>query len=478
MGRFQSANTGQQVRMAVLLASLCAFFYLFRLNPQGSPDRPAILALSVLVLVLGLWMTEYLPMAVSGLIGCFLLYFFGTYFQFGVLISGSFSGFAVPSVWFAFSGLVIGGAMGLSGLARRISLMVLRYTGNSYSNLLFGTLILSGVLVFFIPSTDARTVVLMSLIAGMSGVRTEEPDAGVMKGLSLLVPFSSSIMGIGVLASVSSITAVGMIEKYGGSQISYVKWLVMFLPAELLTMTALYFLVKMLFPAQIARVNKGWIEEELVLTGPVSAREQRAAVIIGSAVLLFLTGSFTGLRSDVVAMACAALLLLPNVGVIGGKELATRINWLIAPIFLGSAFSIVNCLEATGMLARIGAAALNLAQGPLLDSGYPVQMLTVCGVAGIMHLFTAHSSMLIASFVPVVLQWADALDLGMGIPLIFVWGSQLEIMAFQSSSLTIAYGYGAIQGIDILKIGIPLALVQLIGGTLILSYWWKILGLL
>lgn len=226
MEHLPSSFFQKYVRRVVLLASVLGFLYLtLYLSPQDI-SKAGLISFGVLILTLGLWITEYLPMAISGLIGCFLLYFFGRLFNYDVLITNSFFGFSSPSVWFVFSGLVIGAAMGISGLAKRISLNFLSYCKNSYPRLILGFLILSGILVFLIPSTDARTVAL-TLIVGMTGFHPKESEHNLLKGLSILVPISSSVMGIGVLASVSSITAVGLIEKYLGMQTSYLKWFIL-----------------------------------------------------------------------------------------------------------------------------------------------------------------------------------------------------------------------------------------------------------
>lgn len=479
MEHFQFRSFTSCLRMFVLIASILSALYLLSLAPQKKIDKAALISLSVLIFTLGLWITEYLPMAVSGFIGCFLLYSFGRFYNYDILVNNSFAGFANSSVWFVFSGLIIGAAMEVSGLARRISLIFLSLTKSSYSKLILGFLLISAILVFLIPSTDARTVTLMSLVVGMSGFHAEEEEKNLMKGLSILVPISSGVMGVGVLASVTSITAVGFIEQYLSFQISYLRWLILFLPAEVLSMITLYFLITRIFPCHLEEVSTGdYVEQELKKLGAFSPVEKKTALIIGGAVLLWLTGFLTSLRPDIIAMACASVLLLPRFGVIEKKDLRTKVNWLIAPIFLGTAFSIVDCLDATGILKQMGNFLLNSFINPFQSEGYYTKMLAVSGLSGGMHLLTAHSSMLIASFLPIILQWTSSLHLGIGIPLMFIWGSQFELLIYQSSSLTVAFGYGAFKGSDLLKIAFPLIIIDFFGGDLLLYGWWKVLGVI
>ena len=62
-----------------------------------------------------------------------------------------FSGFAGETPWFLLGALLIGSMAGKSGLAQRIAYGVTTRTGNSYSRLLLGFIIVDFLLTFVVP---------------------------------------------------------------------------------------------------------------------------------------------------------------------------------------------------------------------------------------------------------------------------------------------------------------------------------------
>ena len=468
--------------MASIIIGIIAFIYcLWGPMPKSLPPhigREGMIALGVLLLAISLWLADIMHSAFVGFVCCVLLYSVGRFTSTKLLVESSFSGFGNSVVWFVFSGLIIGVGMMQSGLSNRLYLKMLTFTKNTYKSLVLMVLLLSVILVFFVPSTDGRTILLLSLVMGLSNIKTQT-GANPLRGISLMIPVCASILGIGALSSISAFTTAALVEQYLGIVISYIQWVIYFLPAEIVAMVVIYHLVIRIFPCDIKDVDlKETARQDLEKLGPMTTLEKKAITIIGMAIVFWITGFATGIRPDIVAMFCAVLLILPGIGFLKRKDLTAKLNWLVSPLFLGMALSIVDSLNHTGMLEFVGNQLFNFTLGHA-TSMHPLQvMIIICFIATAMHFLSAHSSVLIASFMPLVLVWTSSQGFGLFIPLAFVWGVQIQFMVYQSGAITAAFGYGQFSAMDCIRLNLPLAVFQMFGGTTILYFWWKLLGLI
>src|SRR5260370_31565978 len=101
------------------------------------------------------WITEALPHAITGLIGCYLLWVLGVV-KFGV----AFNGFATETPWFYFGTLLFGLMATTSGLARPLAYLMMLRVGNSSSPILLRMILLSFMLTIHVSSATACLVVM------------------------------------------------------------------------------------------------------------------------------------------------------------------------------------------------------------------------------------------------------------------------------------------------------------------------------
>src|SRR5262245_55594023 len=86
------------------------------------PNAKHALAVSSFMIIA--WITETIPHAVTGLIGCYLFWVLHV-----VNFNVAFGGFAEPTPWFLFGAGLFGMMATKSGLARRVAFLVLRRAG-------------------------------------------------------------------------------------------------------------------------------------------------------------------------------------------------------------------------------------------------------------------------------------------------------------------------------------------------------------
>lgn len=455
--------------LLLLLIFICILLAIYL--PSNYP-REMLIAGTVWTAVLLLWITEILPLAVSGLIGCWTFYVIGRALNISALSSNAFSGFGEITLWFIFAGLILGVAVKESGLAELVAKYIIRHFNKNFKQLLFGMLCAEILLTLIVPSGDAVTVIMVSMALGIITAYQGGPHSNIGKCLMIMPAISVSVLDKAILSGASAITTVGMIESIGGQVITYSKWYLYMLPAQFILFIWTYFTVLKLFPPG---------DEHMKYEGPAATERltltpQQIKTIIwtGAGLLLWFTDSITRIRPDIIGIGIALGLLLPSVGVVTLDELRHKVNWPII-VFLGTAFSLVNVIEGTGLTRLIFNNLLT--RIPLAEFPMWLILLLIALMSMVLHLFTGHTTTLVAGFLPIILSWG----VSFGIPapplaFAFLWGAAGEFLIYQSSAFMIAYSYGYFTAFDLMKA----ALVEMIGifvsVVLMAIFWWQIVA--
>src|SRR5689334_18947666 len=153
------------------------------LEPRGQH------ALAICAFMVVLWITETVPHAITGLIGCWLFWALQV-----APIRVAFSGFASSEApWFLLGALFIGVMVTETGLARRLAYQVLAWIGKSYSSILLALLLVNFVMTAMIPAGPPRVILLGSLALGVAASFGLGTNSNLAKGLILAVTFSATL---------------------------------------------------------------------------------------------------------------------------------------------------------------------------------------------------------------------------------------------------------------------------------------------
>src|SRR5229473_3240571 len=209
--------------------------------------RPAHQAIAIAASLIIGWITEALDPSLIGLIGCFLFWALGI-----VSFQTAFSGFVDTTTWFLLGAILLGTMASKSGLARRLAFIIMSKVGTSYSRLLLGLILSDFVLTFLVPSGVARIVIMAGVALGLMEVFALGPGSNVGRGLFVIITYTASIFDKAIIAGATSITARGLIEKFGGVQVLWSQWLFAYLPCDLLTIFAAWRLTLWFFPPEKA----------------------------------------------------------------------------------------------------------------------------------------------------------------------------------------------------------------------------------
>jgi di/tricarboxylate transporter len=202
-------------------------------TPAGLPVAGhrmlAVLAFAVIV-----WVTEALDYAVSAvIIGGLMAVLLGTApnvsnpkMLIGTVqgLTTAMSGFGNTALTLVASALFLAAAMTITGLDRRVALFILSKVGAKTRNVVIGSIIVSTVLAFLVPSATARAAAVIPIMTGIIlafGVDKKSRFAGL---LMITTVQAVSIWNVGIkTAAAQNLVAVGFIQKMLGQDITWLR---------------------------------------------------------------------------------------------------------------------------------------------------------------------------------------------------------------------------------------------------------------
>jgi sodium-dependent dicarboxylate transporter 2/3/5 len=417
------------------------------------------------------WMTNVMEYGAAGLIGCLLFWVTGV-----AKVETAFSGFANDTPWFLFGAIMLGTAANKTGVPQRIGSFVVSRMGASYSSLLLGLIITSFLLLFFVPSGNARLVIMASFAVSVIEGFGVGKGSNIGRGIFLVLTYVSAIFDKMVIAGAGAITAVGNIQRFGGIHVSYAVWFLAFLPCALLTIFTAWRFAIWAFPPETQTMSGGAEELKTKLRGnhawtPLAVK---SSLLSALAILLWMTDSFHHIPASAVALGVALIAFLPFVGVLEVEDMQ-KTN-LMPVFFVAAALSMSNVAQATGALKLLTDFFFGGVTPYLSNPILAVPTLYWGGF--IYHFATASEISMLATSLPVLMQYAkthglDVLWVGM------IWGFSAggKLFAYQSAPLVVGYSYGYFKHTDLIKIGIVLTVVEFVGLALSVAFYWPLLGI-
>ena len=170
-------------------------------TPDGLTTEGQV-ALAVMALVVILWATEAMPIAVTGLLGVVLLVLFNGTDDF----VGAIHGFSDPVSYFLIGILTLGLAVHRSGLAERFAMILIRGSKNNPTLLYVQMLFSFALLTFALPSASTRGAILVHVyqkVLDSWGIEQSHPyNRSIMMALGTLNRLASTALLAGGITPV------------------------------------------------------------------------------------------------------------------------------------------------------------------------------------------------------------------------------------------------------------------------------------
>lgn len=350
-----------------------------------------------------LWSTTKINSAYVALIAVMITIFGG-----GSSQEELFESLASDVIWLMIGAFILGGAMRSTGLAARLTGVVVNRAKTVRGVFFMVTTVLLP-LSFFIPSTSGRAAVMMPVFRSLSDTIG---DKKVTRALALLIPTVILVATISTLIGAGShLIAIDLLDEISDQSISFAQWALWGVPFGVAAAYLSCVVVMFLF------LDRGRLDREIVRrkteepTEPkkFSRNEKFTLFILLSMVGLWLTEALHGIEIATVTVAGALILTLPLIGVMKWKEGLQSVSWNLI-IFVGAALALGNALIESGAAQWIidnlfAATGINQLQSPFL-------ILLVIGFLSLTsHIYmTSHAARAVA-LVPPFLYLAASLDL-------------------------------------------------------------------
>jgi len=429
-------------------------------------------AIAIATFMVILWITEVVPHAITGLIGCWLFWAFQV-----APVRTAFGGFSTSEApWFLLGALLIGTMVSESGLARRVAYSILAHVGTSFSRVLLAFLVTNFLMTFMIPAGPPRVILLGTIALGAVASYGLDNKSNVAKALILAVTFSATLNDKTILGSTPAILARSLIVEHGHVPVYWSQWLIAYAPLGIANLLLVWWLMLRLYPPETKDLPGGvdFLRRRAGELGPWTAREKRAAFWIIAAVGLWMTDFVHHVSPAIIGLGVGLATVLPGIGALDTADLK-KINFYIL-LFMGTALSMAEVLRDTGAV-RVLSEVMLAVVSPWVHSVFDSTVFLYWS-AFVAHLLLASETSMISVTMPVVMDVSlkTGLDpLAVGLVWSFATGGKLFI--YQSLVLIAGYTFGCYGAHDVLKIGAFFLIVQWLLLLLIVPLYWPLLGI-
>lgn len=257
-----------------------------------------------------------------------------------------FASLGNSTIWLMIGAAIVGTAVNQSGLPARFTLAVTRYA-HTVSQLFYWLTAVLLLTALIIPSVAIRTTLMLPVY---TLIATSFRDQRINRALALMLPINL------ILTSVASLFGDGAhlvindtLGQLTGQPLSFFKWVLMGVPFAALSAfgATRIILHRLLAESQRQLPLDKTSLAALPASGSLSWTQRYMLVVLILLLLLWLTESWHGLDSALIALLGAIAVTVPLVGVVKFEEAAADISWNVIA-FVGATLFLSNALVESG----------------------------------------------------------------------------------------------------------------------------------
>ena len=451
--------------------------------PPAGMSAAAWLTAGLVLLMATWWITEAVPLPVTGLLPFIILPLAGV-----MDAKATASAYYSPIIFLLLGGAFIALAIERTGLHRRLALFLLSTIGRGGSEfrLLLAFMAAAAVLSMLISNTSTALIMMpvaLAVLTGGEANHLHEDGFDLKEGLSGALPmgiaFAASIGGLGTLVgSPTNAIAVGLIDEMLDVQISFAMWSAFGLPVVLLGVPIAALLISWVQRIKSHPFDLESAYQAVDTHGAWTTPEKRLVPIIVITFLLWMGQPWLkpllpdgALTEGTVAIAASlALFLLPD-GT--GRQLlawdeADRAPWGVLLMF-GGGLALAAGMGASGLADWIGQQLLPLEVLPLIAIAAVTVALVIVVTEFASNVATASGIIPVVAALAVALG-VDPILLAMPAALAASWGF---ILPAGTGPNAIAWSTGRLRIERLVKAGL---LLDIVGIFMIVGMVWMVAG--
>jgi solute carrier family 13 (sodium-dependent dicarboxylate transporter), member 2/3/5 len=472
----QARSVGAMLRGVGAPAAIAVATVIWLMPTPVGLTLPGQKALALFGGVFVLYLTEALPLAISSLLVVPAAVLGGI-----VGLRGALEGFSSSSTYLILGAFILATAMVKTRLAERITFLTLGRIGASPRRITLGITAVNIILAFLVPSSTARTAILLPVCLSIVGLFRTEGRSRFAVNLLLTLAFTNATISAGVLtATVPNPVTVEFLAKAGGHAISYAEWLLYGFPPALIMTFATWAFIQWVYPPETGTRSgeaAAIIHDNLAAMGVITSAEWRALLVFVIVTALWATQGITRLDTTVICLAGACVLFLPKFGVIDWNDANKGVSWQVV-LVAGGGISLGDILMQTGAAAWLANTVFH-ALG-LHGASTLLIVVVVMLVVQAMHLIFVGTTAMATALLPIVLalaQTAGVSPVVLALPAGMIIGGYPLLMFYNTLPNIIVYGTGALRVEDFPRVGILLCTLACLLYAACAATYWRWLGL-
>ncbi len=289
-----------------LVVAVLAFTTWTTLTSGLPPEQRAVLLL--LLLAIGLWVTEAVPaFAVGLLIIGYLVFVLGTplVLDAPLDVRPYVDTWSSEVVWLMLGGFFLAGGMSRTGLDRHLLALAIRPAGTRPRRVLLAVMLTCAAASMFISNTSTTVLAVGAVQPLVRRLPRKDPFG---RGLLVAIPLSASVGGMGtILGSAPNAIAVGTAQELG-HKLDFVEWMLLGTPVALGLIFAAWWMLLRRFPARTESVDLDFGREDQ----PTNRRERRLVALVAAITVgLWITTPLHSVHAAAISLipiVCLSLL--------------------------------------------------------------------------------------------------------------------------------------------------------------------------
>lgn len=455
--RWMAALAGIAIAAAIYVAPTPA-----GLTPEGKA------AFAVFAACVTLWVTNALPIGVTGLLAIALLGLTG-----GMEPAEAYAAFGNASVFFILAVFILAAGIIHSGLSKRLALAFLsRFQRGPYT-LAAGLMATATFLTVWMPAqaTAAMLFPITLEIARAAKLRAGPSAYGRVLFLSLawgaMIGSNASMLG-----SARAPLALGLLESGFGTTITFADWIAAAAPIVVIGLLVGAVVLRLGFPREAVELSaaRSVIADGVASLGSIGPRQTGVAIIMGLTLIAWI---FFGGSVDRAAVALLAVAAMFATGILRWQDLEGYVQWGIVLMY-GGAIAVGVAIHGSG-------AADWLVGGIVRDAHVPPYVaLAGLAILGVLLSEVMSNAAAVAVLLPLAFTLAAPLGLTpTAIVLTTCIGTGLAFtLPISSAPNTIAFASGYVRMRDMMLVGSVMTAAQLAILLLVAWLYWPRLGII
>ncbi len=445
-----------KIKRRLFLASLAILLIFYLVPAPEGLGFDAWMIIGTMVFAVFLFITEALPLGMSGILIMIIPPLLGIFDYTEV-----FSFFGNEAIFILISAFILAAGFQKSGLHLRLSFGLLKRFGGSPRTLILGIMLL-GAGMSFLMSEHAVVALLIPVV--VVAISSAFKDENLRKSGMIALAYGASVGSIGtLLGGARNPYAVGFIAEQTGIRISFLQWSMMALPVVLIMLPIIWVIISMAFPVGKERIS---VKEQV--KGPLTHDEMKAGgILAGTVILLLALGS---IGTAIITIIGATAMFLS--GVINWKDVERSIPWGVLLLY-GGAITLGKGLMETGATAWMADEIVSV-----VGTNPDLLLLTVISITVLFTEFMSNTAA-VALVLPIgmglsaAVSGLDALVVSMAIAL--AGGFAFTLLIGNPGNM-ITYSTGYYRQKDLVKVGIFADVAGIIVIYVVAMTVWKFMG--